>query len=475
MTKKGTQHASAPSIIAASIWGSQLRWLTLGLVLTVVGTAFEALAVGTVLPVTVRELGGLPLYGWVFSAYLLTNLIGITVAAGEADRLGPAQPFFVGVGLFVLGLLAGGFTPSMPVLIASRSVQGLGAGCIGAIAYIAIARGYPSALKPRMLAMLSSAWVVPGLVGPALAGIVADVAGWRWVFLGLVPGMVVAAGMARPALLQLRAASGAARDWRRSGAAVTLAAGAGLLLSGLQAQRLELGTGLVIGGSLIALAALRQLLPAGTLRAASGMPAAVLTSGLLNMAFFGVDAFVPLGLTAVRGQSPTAAGLALTAATLTWTTGAWLQARWSPHHGRRQLVSVGLVLTAVGVACVIVMLLPPVPVLLAPALWGIAGLGMGIAYSTLSLVVLEHAPGGQEGVATSAVQLMNMLGSALGAGIGGAVIAHATTGGQGPGTGIIHQSMLMTIVLVVALLAAQRLPRRSAAKPTRTAASEMVA
>jgi MFS family permease len=112
-----------------------------------------------------------------------------------------------------------------------------------------------------MLAMLSSAWVVPGLVGPALAGIVADVAGWRWVFLGLVPGMVVAAGMARPALLQLRAASGAARDWRRSGAAVTLAAGAGLLLSGLQAQRLELGTGLVIGGSLIALAALRHLLP----------------------------------------------------------------------------------------------------------------------------------------------------------------------------------------------------------------------
>jgi MFS family permease len=475
MTEEETHHAPAPSVPVTSVWGSQLRWLTVGLVLTVVGTAFEALAVGTVLPVTVRELGGLPLYGWVFSAYLLTNLIGITIAAGEADRLGPAKPFLIGVGLFVVGLLFGGFASSMPILIASRAVQGLGAGFIGAIAYIAIARGYPLALKPRMIAMLASAWVVPGLVGPALAGIVADVAGWRWVFLGLVPGMVVAAGMALPALLQLRAASGARRRWQRIGAAGALAAGAGLLLSGLQAQRLAWGAGLVIGGSMIALAALRHLLPAGTLRAAWGMPAAVLTSGLLNMAFFGADAFVPLGLTAVRGQSPTEAGLALTAATLTWTTGAWLQARLAPHHGRRQLVGVGLALTAVGVAGVIVMLLPAVPALLAPMLWGIAGLGMGIAYSTLSLVVLEHAPHGQEGAATSAVQLMNMLGSALGAGIGGAVIAHTTTGGQGPGAGIVHQSILMLIVLGVALLAAQRLPSRQAAKPTRTVPHEMVA
>ncbi len=170
-----------------SIWDSHMRWLTLGLVLTVVGTAFEALAVGTILPVTVRELGGLPLYGWVFSAYLLMNLIGITVAGGEADRHGLATPFLVGVCLFVLGLLAGGLTPSMPILIVARSVQGLGAGFIGAIAYLAIARGYPSALKLHMIALMSSAWVVPGLIGPALAGLIADIAGWRWVFLGLLP------------------------------------------------------------------------------------------------------------------------------------------------------------------------------------------------------------------------------------------------------------------------------------------------
>ena len=472
MTEEVAQRTPVPDATPSSTWEGHLRWLTIGLVITVVGAAFEALAVGTVLPVTVRELGGLHLYGWAFSAYLLTSLVGITVAGGEADRLGPARPFLVGVGLFVVGLLAGGLAPSMPILIASRAVQGLGSGFIGSIAYLAIARGYPPALKPRMIALMSSAWVVPGLVGPVVAGVVADVAGWRWVFLGLVPVMVIAAGMALRGLVQLGGGSDAARDWRRIGTAVALAAGSGLLLSGLQARRLDLGLLQVIGGGAIALPALSSLMPAGTLRAAFGIPAAVLTSGLLNLAFFGSDAFVPLGLTAVRGRSVTEAGLALTAATLTWTAGSWLQARWSPNHGRRQLISAGLAITAVGVASVIAMLLPPVPPLLAPAMWGIAGLGMGIAYSTLSLVVLENAPGGQEGVATSAVQLMNMLGSAVGTGIGGAVIARATTGGQGPGEGIIQQSILMTIVLGVALLAAQRLPSRPPTKSSRPGTSE---
>ncbi len=143
MTEEVAQRTVVLHATPSSTWEGHLRWLTIGLVLTVVGAAFEALAVGTVLPVTVRELGGLQLYGWAFSAYLLTSLVGITVAGGEADRLGPARPFLVGVGLFVLGLLAGGLAPSMPILIASRAVQGLGSGFIGSIAYLAIARGYP--------------------------------------------------------------------------------------------------------------------------------------------------------------------------------------------------------------------------------------------------------------------------------------------------------------------------------------------
>ena len=176
------------------------------------------------------------------------------------------------------------------------------------------------------------------------------------------------------------------------------------------------------------------------------------------MAFFGVDAFVPLGLTEVRGQSPTAAGLALTAATLTWTTGAWLQARLASRQGRRQLTRAGLMVAAAGIVAAAALLLPAVPALLAPAAWGVAGLGMGLGYSTLSLVVLEGAESGQEGTATAALQMMNVLGSALGTGIGGVIVAHANARGAGPGAGIVQQDLAMLGVICVALLATQRLP-----------------
>lgn len=446
------------------VWSRKHRWLTIGITLTILGAAFEALAVATILPAVTNELGGIQLYGWAFSAFFLTNLIGVTVAGGEADRHGAAKPFLVGVALFVAGLLLGGLAPSMPVLVAARALQGLGGGTIGSIAYVAIARGYPDALKAQMLAIVSSAWVVPGLIGPAISGAVADFAGWRWVFLGLTPIPVLATLLTLPALRLLGAGNNSPRDWSRIVASLGVAAGAGMLLAGFGAQSLVAGLALVAGGAALGLPALARLLPPGTLRARPGMPAAVLTSGLLSLGFFGVDSFVPLGLTEVRGQTATFAGIALTAATITWTTGSWLQARLAPGGWRRELTSAGLVVLAIGCAASALVLQPSIPVVLGPIAWGISGLGMGIAYSTLSLVVLEHAGQGSEGAATAAIQLLNVLGSALGAGAGGAFVAYASRTEAGIGNGIFWQTMLMLGVLAVALLAAQRLPdRRSAA------------
>src|SRR4029077_14247449 len=88
---------------------------------------------------------------------------------------------------FVVGLVVAGSAAHMPIVVVGRIVQGFGAGAISAVSYAAIAAAYPDEAKPRMLALLSSAWVVPGLIGPALAGAIADHLGWRFVFLGLAP------------------------------------------------------------------------------------------------------------------------------------------------------------------------------------------------------------------------------------------------------------------------------------------------
>ena len=441
-------------------FGPSHRVLTIGLLLTVVGVAFEALAVATVMPATAADLGGLSLYGWAFSAFLLTNLVGIVVAGNEADRRGPTGPFVAGVALFAAGLLLGGLAPSMATLIAGRALQGFGGGVIGSVAYVAVGRGYPEAAKPRMLALLSTGWVVPGLVGPALAGLIAEGIGWRWVFLGLAPLPPLAMVLALPALRRIPAGSTRAGDGRRLRAAVGLAAGAGLLLAGLGRSQPLVAVPLVAAGIALALPALRHLLPVGTLRAAAGLPAAVAAAGLLNLAFFGVDAFVPLALVDLRDRSVAFAGLALTAATITWAAGSWLQARFAPRSSRRRLVRLGLVLVAAGSAATALVLSPAVPPMLGPLAWGIAGLGMGLAYSTLTLVVLETAPRGQEGGASASLQLANVLGGGLGTGIGGALVGLLGAGDGALRTALLVQDLAMIGVLVAALAVAGRLPAR---------------
>lgn len=464
-------------------WDPPRRFLTIGLLLLIAATAFEALAVATIMPATVAELGGLGLYGWAFSAFLLANLVGIVTAGTIADRRGPLLPFGLGVVVLTLGLLLGGVAASMGILILARMLQGFAGGCVGAIAYVAIGRGYPAEARPKMLALLSSAWVVPGLIGPAISGLITDQLGWRWVFLALVPLPPLAAALAWPGLRRMPAGQAMTSAVVRIRYAVQLAVGAGLLLAGLGwHDRLRLdrpfgipvnldlpavvvAVGLVLLGLLIALPAGRHLLPPGTLRAAPGLPAAVATMGLLNLSFFGVDAFVPLALVELRGQSILFASLALTGATITWTIGSWVQARYVATRSRRRLIQLGMLLLALGCGLFLPVLWPAVPVLLGPIAWTVAGLGMGTAYATLALVVLETAPPGQEGAASSSLQLATVLGGGLGTGIGGALIGSLGAAESRLATALTIQQLAMIAALLVGVLAAGRLPNRPTASP----------
>jgi len=392
---------------------------------------------------------------------MLATLVGIILAGDGADRRGPALPFIIGVALFVLGLFLAGTASSMITLVLSRGVQGFGAGLLSSVALVCVGRGYPEEVKPRMLAVLSSAWVVPGLIGPALAGIVADFAGWRWVFLGLVPVLPLATGLVLPALRQLTPTmTSEALDAHRLFAAVGLAIGAGMALTGLQTGSLPAATVLILVGLALGIPSLRSLLPPGTLRAKAGMPAAIATIGFLSMAFFGGEAFLPLTLISIRGQSSIIAGVTLTAATLSWTAGSWLQAQLTPRYGRRLLVTTGLLLIAFGLAGIASVLIPGVSIVVAPLAWGVAGLGMGLAYSTLSLVVLETASTDQQGSASASLQLSSVLGSALGTGFGGAIIGVVATTGGSTRTGIIAVDVLVIAVTGFAILTAIGLPGR---------------
>jgi MFS family permease len=348
----------------------------------------------------------------------------------------------------------------MPVLIGARAIQGFGAGVINSVAYVVIGRGYPEGTKARMLAYVSTAWVVPGLVGPAIAGLVADHIGWRWVFLGLTPFPIIAVFMTLPVVRKIPAGAAVKRDTQRIMRAVQLAVGAGILLTGLSRSEVIFAVPLAIVGVIIAWPGLKYVLPPGTLRAKAGLPAALAMMGLLNFSFFGVEAFIPLGLTALRDVTSSFAGITLTAATVTWTAGSWLLAHVAPRQSRRRVAQVGLGLIIVGVVLSASVLMESVPIGVAIVAWGVAGLGIGLAWSCGSLVVFETATPGEEGAATSSMQVLNALGIAVGTGVGGAIVDAFSTGDDPTRRSLYLVDALMILVLFLTILVANRMPSR---------------
>ena len=462
------------------------RALTVGLVLTITLAAFEALAISTVMPIVVEDLGRLDLYGWVFTAFMLGSLIGIVVAGGLIDRRGLAMPFGGGLGLFAAGLLIGGLATGMEMLIVARFLQGLGGGAIVPIAYVAIGRSLPERLRPVMFATLSTAWVLPGVIGPAIAGIVGQFVGWRAVFLGLLPLLAIAALIAYPAIARIadhpaddaadkaeRAASASLR--RRLPLALLVAAGTGLALAGLGWPDPAISVVLIVLGLTMGLPALRRLTPPGTLRAARGLPTAVLIRGVATFAFFAVDAYIALTLVEWRGLSVVEAGIALTAATVTWTAGSWIQARFSSRVPPERFILVGMGIVSAGIASFMLLLDPSVPTWLAVPTVGIAGLGMGLAYAPMTLIVLRVAAPGEQGSASSALSLTDSLGTALGTGMTGALVASSVRAGEGPAPGLalgfaIAAGVALGGVALSIRLRPARTPAARAVEPEATAA-----
>src|SRR6266508_2657034 len=441
------------------------RALTIGLVLTVTLVAFEALAVVTILPVIKDDLGGLRLYGWVTSAFFLGTLVGIVVAGSESDRRGPGPPYVLGILLFAAGLVIGGLAPSMLILVLARALQGIGAGAIPATAYAAIGRSYPEALRPRVFAVLSTAWVVPGLIGPALSALVATHLSWRYVFLGLLPLVLVAAGLALPAVRRIGPPQQPDHPGSSPGAPPA-AHRSRLLLAGLTGRSIPLAVVLAAAGLLVGVRPLLRLLPAGTLRARQGLPTAVLSRGMLTFAFFGTDTYVPLAITAVRGRTPAMASLAVTAATLSWTLGAWLQERGARSLSSRFLVRTGLLVVVVGIAVMAVSLLHAVPVAISVVAWAIGGLGIGLASAPITVTVLGLAPAAEQGTASAQLQLSDTLGTALGAGLGGVLVAAGAAAGWEQSSALAGVFGLTGAVALVGVVLTRRLPDRRVAAVT---------
>ncbi|MCA9864746.1 MAG: hypothetical protein KC432_17045, partial [Thermomicrobiales bacterium] len=149
----------------------------------------------------------------------------------------------------------------------------------------------------------------------------------------------------------------------------------------------------------------------------------------------------------------------LTAATLAWSAGSWIQARTAERVSRRKMTRLGIALLTLSFLLMVAVLFPAVPLPVGIAGWGLAGLGMGLAYTTLSLAMLELAEPGQEGEGSASLNLAAVLGSGFGAGIGGAFVALLSQEGESLTQALLVQDWVMLGVAVLAFVAARGLPR----------------
>src|SRR5690242_3021929 len=181
------------------------RWRSLvepGLLLTTAGlclvettVGLQTLLVATVLPRAVRDIGGLQLYGLVFSGYMLAGIVSIPASGADADRQGPARPLLLYSVYFLVGTVMAALAPSMPLLVVARLIQGYGGGAMYSLAYGIVPRVYPSQLRPKMLSLLSGVWVVTGLLGPPFGALLASTVGWRWAIAVAIPTLLLGYGV----------------------------------------------------------------------------------------------------------------------------------------------------------------------------------------------------------------------------------------------------------------------------------------
>lgn len=404
------------------LWTGSHGRVVVGIFALAFFVAFESLAVATVMPAVADELGGLRLYALSFAAPIAVGIVSMTVAGPLMDRRGPGLGLRLGVAVFVSGLLVAGLAPSMTVFLAGRAVQGLGMGFVGVGLYVVIGQTFHADLRARVFTVVTSAWVLPALVGPFIAGAVTDLVGWRWVFLA-VPAIAVASlALIWQALDAIEGDPEVVVDHRRAGWAVMVAAG--VVAVSLAGQRtVPWWPVVVLVAVVVVLRYASRLLPAGTWRARRGLPVVVITRSLLCAAFLGAETYIPLSLVQHRDLSVTTAGLLLTSAAVLWFSGAWASAHVPALASKPLRVRLGATCVMTGVGAGFLTLVPWVPVYVVAAVWAIGGLGMGIAVSTLGVLMLDHSTAAEQGANSAAMQTSDAVLESLVLALGSVVFA----------------------------------------------------
>jgi EmrB/QacA subfamily drug resistance transporter len=387
----------------------------------------DVTVVGTALPRVAGQLGGLELYPWVFSLYLLASTVTVPIWGKLADLAGRRPAFLGGISLFLVGSLACGAAPSMGWLVAARLLQGLGAGSIMPLTMTVFCDIFPVETRARMQGIFSLVWGVSSVIGPMVGGLIVSLWSWRWVFYVNLPvgaaAMIVFAGAFHEKVSR--------REQRLDLAGAALLTSAVTLFLVAVTRPLAQGLGLTaLAGALLAgfvaveRRAAEPLMPLDMLRDRV-LQVASAAGFLTGPMLFGFVAYLPLYLQGGLAMSPVWAGILIAPVALAWSAGAFIGGRLILRSGFRGVVRLGAA-TLVAAELLLWLALRTLPSnagWVAFALGAIAlGAGMGLMLSAFVIAVQDRVSWERRGVATAILTLLRSLGATAGVAALGAIL-----------------------------------------------------
>lgn len=400
---------------------------TAGIMLGLFMASMEATVIATAMPTIVSQLGGLAIYSWAFSVYMLASTTTVPIYGKLSDIYGRRPVFTIAMILFLIGSVLCGMAQSMGQLIAFRTLQGLGAG--GVIPLVAVIVGdiFSFEQRAKMQGVFAAVWGVSSVAGPLLGGFLVDQLSWHWVFLvNLAPG-IIAVLMVWFAMQDLHVDANARPTIDYTGAGLLSATVVSLLLGlfeiGTPAGWVLLGLAALLLVALVVVErrAVDPILPLSLFR--GRLFAAATGHGLLSgWAMFGSLSFVPLFVQAVLGTSATEAGTALTPMLLGWVFASIIGSRLLLYTNYRFIVITGTALLTIG-AFLMTGASSEMSRLQAMINLSFMGVGMGLSVAPFLIAVQSVVRKREMGTATSTLQFSRNIGGTLGVSVMGAVLA----------------------------------------------------
>jgi EmrB/QacA subfamily drug resistance transporter len=404
--------------------------VTIALMLGMFLAALDATIVGTAMPSIVGKLGGITLYSWVFSIYLLTSTTTVPIYGKLADLYGRKPLFLFGSTLFLLGSIASGASQTMLQLILFRAVQGLGAGAVLPIVLTIIGDIFSLEERARVQGLFSGVWGLSSIIGPALGGIIVDHFSWRWVFFINVPFGLVSAVLLALFLKEQVERTKHHLDYLGT---LTLTGGiVALLFAFLEGGTSWAWTSAPSIALFLAFAVLITVFLFQERRAAEPiLPLSLFTNRIivissiggvvLGIILFGITSYVPLFMQGVKGGTATDAGIILAPLLLAWPITASLSGKIVIRYGYRLTAIGGTLLAALGMV-VVVLLNAQTPLALIIFSMLLIGAGLGFASSVYILSVQNAVPWNLRGVATASTQFFRTIGGTIGVAIMGSIL-----------------------------------------------------